>query len=517
IGVGDRGTDVFNTYTTAGRAGGETWHPDFNYFAMQWVQVTGLPADYRPNPDMMTGVRLQADVPVAGSFTSSNTRINRIHNMSRYSFASNLLSVFTDCPGREKLSYPADYIMPMGAIHRNVNLNAFLRTTMRHLGYTGRFGDEINWGNAIVLVPSILHDLYNDTTVMASYYQQMTNFVNYIQREKVQEYIVDAALADWVEDDDRTSGRITGTWGYYLTIKAMANMANLTRHATDAGHYTNLASKIRKAFYDAFFNERSGRYTNFGNNSTLNATQTAQALALDAELVLEENRERVLNALVDLTYNYPSQDGQGPHLSGGTIGMGPIVRALSAGGRDDVLWDALQQNDQPSYGFFLAPTVAHPKGFTTIGERWNRKASKNHMILAQIDEWFHRGVAGIQPMPLSTISSIQDKQLVFQPKLVRDVKSAAGTYQTPMGEARNEWNRTAEGLFTFTVTVPANTAAEVRVPAVGHVQGTERATFVGMSGHYALYTVPSGTHTFSSILDAFNGTSTRLSPGRLAK
>ena len=46
-GGGRRGVDLFNTYTTAGTPGGETWHPDFNYFGMQWVQVTGLPDGLR--------------------------------------------------------------------------------------------------------------------------------------------------------------------------------------------------------------------------------------------------------------------------------------------------------------------------------------------------------------------------------------------------------------------------------------------------------------------------------------
>ena len=526
IGIGSRGTDVFNTYTTAGHAGGETWYPDFNYFAMQWVQVTGLPAGFRPTSDLITGARVQADVPVAGTFHSSDARLNRIHKMSRYSIASNVISVFTDCPGREKLSYPADYTMPIGAIYRNVHINAFLRTNMRHLveaqsiantsmagnvalkapvydwGYTGRFGDEINWGNAIVLVPSLLHDLYGDTTVMAASYKQMTDFVNYIQREKVQGYIVNGALADWVEDDDRTSGRITGTWGYYLTITAMARMANLTGHADDAIRYGTLASEIRTAFNNAFYNQASGRYTNFGNNSTVNATQTAQALALDAGLVLEENRQQVLDALVDLTYEYPSQDGQGPHLSGGTIGMGPIVRALSAGGRDDVLWEALQQNDQPSYGYFMAPTPANPQGFTTVGERWDRRSSKNHMILAQIEEWLHASIAGIQPTSLRTVSNTWEDGLVFQPKLVGDLESAAGTYQTQWGEARSEWSRTAEGALTLTVTVPANVVAEVRLPAGGDVKAPRRARFQGIVNNSTVYTVPSGTHTFNTILHA---------------
>ncbi|KAH7095814.1 putative alpha-L-rhamnosidase [Paraphoma chrysanthemicola] len=519
LGIGSRGTDVFNTYTTSGRAGGESWHADFNYFAMQWVQVDGLPADFNASSDTITGLRVQGDVPVAGSFTSSNVRVNRIHKMSRYSFASNIISVFTDCPGREKLSYPADYTMPIGAIYRNFHVDALLRTTIRHLveaqsiantsmagnvalkapvydwGYTGQFGDEINWGNAIVLVPSLLYDLYRDTTVMNTYYNQMTRFVDYIQREKVQGYIVDAALADWVEDDARTSGRITGTWGYYHTINAMARMANLTGHAEDAARYTVLAGEIKNAFHKAFYNEASGRYTNFGNNSTVNATQAAQALALDAGLVPEENRESVLNALVELIYAYNPSNGTGPHLSGGTIGMGPIVRALSAGGRDDVLWEALQENDQPSYGYFLEPTVENPNGFTTIGERWNRKDSKNHMILAQIDEWFHAGIAGIQPTALTTVSDTWENRLIFQPKVVGDLESALGSYQTPWGEARSKWSRVGRS-FTLTVTVPSNVVAEVRLPAGGNVGATKRAKLLSGNGGSAVYNVPSGKHTF---------------------
>ncbi|PSN63042.1 putative alpha-L-rhamnosidase [Corynespora cassiicola Philippines] len=530
IGIGNRGTDVFNTYTTAGHAGGETWHPEFNYFAMQWVQVTGLPAGFTPSPDLITAVRVQGDVPVAGTFTSSNARVNRIHKMSRYSFMSNTMSVLTDCPGREKLSYPADYTMPIGAIYRNVHLHAFLRTTMHHLvegqsiantsmagnvalktpvydwGYTGRFGDEINWGNAIVLVPALMYDLYGDTSVMETYYEQMTDFVDYIQREKVEGHIVNAALADWVEDDDRTSGRITGTWGYYHTISAMARMANLTGRAEDADRYASLALEIRDAFNNAFWNNATGRYTNFGNNSTANATQAAQALALDAGFVPEDRREQVLDALVELTYSYPSSDGQGPHLSGGTIGMGPIVRALSAGGRDDVLWEALQQNDRPSYGYFLAPTVENPQGFTTIGERWTRGSSKNHMILAQIDEWFHAAIAGIQPTALTTISDIWENKLIFEPKVIGDIDSAAGTYLTPWGEARSSWNVSAADVFSLTVTVPANIEAEVRLPAGSNVQASERARVSGAGNSTAIYTVPSGTHTFSTTLHASNGT-----------
>ncbi|KAF9874580.1 putative alpha-l-rhamnosidase protein [Colletotrichum karsti] len=522
LGPGTRGTDLFYTYTTAGRAGGETWHPEFNYFGMQWVQVTGLPDSFEPQPDLITGIRLQTDVPVSGTFSSSNSRINRIHKMSRYSFASNLLSVFTDCPGREKLSYPADYTMPMGAIYRNFHVDALLRTSMHHLvegqsvantpmygnvalktpvydwGYTGRFGDEINWGNAIVLVPSFLYDLYGDTTIMAEYYDQMTDFIDYIQREKADGYIVDAALADWVADDASTSGRITGTWGYYLTTRAMARIANLTGHEADSSRYTTLAENIHAAFNAAFWNDASGRYTNTGNNGTSNATQATQALALDAGLVPEDRRQQVLDALVELICSYPLSTDRNPHLSGGHLGLGPIIRVLSASGRDDVLWESLQENDKPSYGFFLASTTANPDGFTTVGENWDRSSSKNHMILAQIDEWFYAGIAGIRPNALNTVSSTWENHLVFQPKPIGDLVAATGTFETRWGKARSEWNKTADGHFTLEVTVPCNTQAEVRLPAAGDLQASVRARWDGNANGYAYFTVPAGKHSFNT-------------------
>jgi alpha-L-rhamnosidase len=520
-GGGGRGRDLFNTYTTAGIAGGEKWRPDFNYFGMQWVQVTGLPEGFVPTTDLIKGLRLQAATPEAGGVATSNARINRIHTMARYSFAGNIMSVFTDCPGREKLSYPADYTMPMGAIHRNHELAAYLRTTMRHLvegqsiadtpmfgnvalktpvydwGYTGRFGDEINWGNAIILVPSLLYELYGDTETMARYYDQMVDFADYIQRQKVgtgaDAHIVNAALADWVAAD-QTSGRITGTWGYYQMISKLATMAELTGHQADAETYRALAGEIKEAFNAHFYNTELRRYTTNGNGGTTGVTQTAQALALDAGLVPDTERAAVLDALVELVYAFhPS--GDGPHFSGGTIGMASIVRALADGGRDDVLWDLLQENEEPSYGFFMEPTTANPNGMTTMGERWNRRDSKNHMILAQIEEWFHTGLAGIREADGSTAY----RSLVIQPKVVGDLTFVEGSYETPHGVVRSEWTK-ADGRFRLTVTVPANTTAEVWVPLHGGrvVQDPDRAEFVRVDGDYAVYRVPSGSFAFAT-------------------
>ncbi|WP_239123207.1 alpha-L-rhamnosidase [Rhizocola hellebori] len=521
-GGGRRGVDLFNTYTTAGLVDGEVWTPDFNYFGMQWIQLTGLPEGYVPTKDTIKGLRLQAATPTAGTVTTSNARINRIHTMARYSFASNIMSTFTDCPGREKLSYPADYTMPMGSIHRNYDLAAYLKTTIHHLvegqsiadspmagnvalktpvydwGYTGRFGDEINWGNAIILVPSMLYELYGDTETMSRYYDQMIDFADYVQRQKVgtgaDAHIVDAALADWVSAD-QTSGRITGTWGYYIMISKLATMAQLTGHQADAQRYQALAQEIKAAFHAHFYNTTLRRYTTDGDAGTTGATQAAQALALDSGLVPDTERQAVLDALVELVYAFhPS--GDGPHFSGGTIGMAPTIRALAAGGRDDVLWDLIQEDEQPSYGFFMASTTANPNGLTTMGERWNLGDSKNHMILAQIEEWFHTGLAGIR----EASGSIAYRALVIQPKIVGDLTSVKGSYQTPQGIVRSEWSK-GPNRFELSVSVPPNTTAEIWVPRQGGrvVREPRRAEFVRLDGDYAVYRVPPGSFTFVSV------------------
>jgi alpha-L-rhamnosidase len=522
LGPGGRGRDLFNTYTAAG-GGHEVWHPEFQYFGMQWIQVTGLPEGYQVTTDLLKGLRLQADTPFAGSFKASNDRINRIHRMIRYSFASNVMSVFTDCPGREKLSYPADYTMPMGAIERNHELAAFMRTTMRHLvegqsladtpmrgnvalktpvydwGYTGQFGDEINWGNAIILVPALLYELYGDTDTMATYYDRMVDFADYIAREKAgtgaDEHIVDAALSDWVSADT-TSGRITGTWGYFVMISKLAMMAEVTGHAADAEQYWALADDIKAAFNEHFYNEAEQLYaTDGGSGGTTGATQTAQALALDARLVPESDRAAVLDQLVELISAFnPSGDG-GPHFAGGTIGLAPIVRALVEGGRDDLLWQVVQEDAYPSYGHFMAPTAANPQGFTTIGERWTRGSSKNHMILAQIEEWFHEGLAGIRKAE----GSLQYREIVIKPRPVGDLTFARGSYRSPQGLIRSEWIK-EDDRFELTVEIPPNTSAEVWVPRVyeNEVPPPERATFLGIEGSYAVYQVGSGIYTFAS-------------------
>ena len=518
IGVGGRGQDIYATYTTLGSPGGETWRPKFNYFGMQYLQVTGLPEGFTPTTDMIRGLQLFADVPRAGDVETSNERINRIHRMSYYSITSNTMSVFTDCPGREKLPYGADYVQPMGSLNVNFDYAAYLRNMQVQLvegqskagpdagnvalktpvydwGYSGQFGDEINWGSSIVQVPYLLYKLYGDTQTMRDHYDAMTTYMDFVARRKATDYIVTALLADWVASE-QTSQQLLGTWGYYVSAKYMSEMAALTGRNADAAAYAELAQNIKAAFNNRFFNTTLHRYTAAGNGGTTGATQAAQAVALDAGLVPEGERQNVLDALVENIYAYQPFGG-GPHFSAGTIGMAPAVRSLLEGGRSDVLWDVMQENTRPSYGFFMQPTTAHPNGLTTHPERWTLGDSQNHMILLQIEEWFHTGVAGIKQAP----DSVAYRELIYKPTPVGDLTHAKGHYTTPQGTARSEWRRGAAGITRYEVTVPPNTKATVHVPATSPSQtfvatGSGDARYLRYEDGYQVYDVAAGDVTF---------------------
>ena len=359
---------------------------------MQWVQVTGLPEGYVPDRDTITGLRLQADTPVAGAVHHLQRRGSTASTrMARYSFAGNIMSVFTDCPGREKLSYPADYTMPMGAIHRNFELAAYLRTTMRHLveGQSSRAtprwpatwpsrprcttgatpagsatrstgATRSSWCRALPVRAVRRHP--DDGPLL----RPDDGFVDYIQREKVgtgeDAHIVDAALADWVAAD-QTSGRITGTWGYYIMISKMADDGGADRSRTPTPQSTAaLAAEIKEAFNAHFY------------NATLRPLHRRRATPAPPARPRRRRRwrstpdwSRTASATASSTPSSNSStpstpNGDGPHFSGGTIGMAPTVRALAAtAAATTCCGTSSRRTTQPSYGFFMAAHHRQPR------------------------------------------------------------------------------------------------------------------------------------------------------------
>ncbi|MGO4535952.1 family 78 glycoside hydrolase catalytic domain [Leifsonia sp. 2MCAF36] len=501
-------TGILDTYTTSGDAAGETFAPQFMYHGFQYVQVTGLPADFTPDKNTLVGLQTNADVPSGGDVTTSDALINQIHSMAEYSIRSNMQSIFTDCPTREKLGWLADMIQSMGAIRSDFDVSALLRGTEQNMlesqqpsglipgtapefpNFGGGYRDDVNWGGAFVLTPYELWKSYGDTQTMRQYYKPMQDYVAYVQAQ-ISNGLLVSGLGDWIAGDTTTPKDATGTYGLYMIASDMAQMATELGHDDDASAYRNLASQLADSFNAAFFNPRTGSYTNAGSGGTT-GSQTLDALPLVMGIVPAAAKQSVLDDLEARIYAYhPGANGTGPHMSGGEVGLQPTYEVLMENGRSKVLWDVLQEPSAPSYANFVSA------GRTTIPESWDMAGSQNHMILLQVDEWFSAGLAGIQQ---ATDSTGFDK-IVIKPQPVGTLTHVAGNRQTPHGAITSEWTKSADGSLKLDVAVPANTSAEVWVPTLGKgVSAPTGATFVRdeTSGDntYAVYSVKPGSYRF---------------------
>lgn len=519
--VGTTGTQTLDTYTTYGDPAGETWHPQFGYDGFQYIQMTGLPAGFTPTTAMVRGLQTHANAPEAGSVETDNARINRIHHMSHYSIMSNMQSYFTDCPNREKAGWLADMIQSMPAIDKHFDMAAYLHTMMEAMEAaqwktgidagvvpatvpddqvrgTG-FGNDLNWGGAMVLTPYWLYKNYGDRQTMKRYWDSMVLYMDYIKNRRTagttgsNQYFVDNGLGDWASADRAATNRaMTATGAYFKMAGNMAEMAAAMGLDEEAAGYAALAENVRATYNERFWNPALLKYTINAASSV--GGQTAQGIALDYGLVTDENRQHVVDELVEQIYSY-QPNGGGPHLNSGMIGLGPVTRALMDNGRQDVLWDLLQEDTAPSYGYFLQDTEKHPGGLTTIPEYWDLRQSQNHMILLQIDEWFTAGLAGIT----QDEDSLAYRDLVIRPQVVGDLGHVKGEYKTPYGLVTSEWTRTGGGAPTLSVEVPSNSAAEVWAPTGGSeavVTGGD-ATYVRSEDGYAVYEVGPGSFTFA--------------------
>lgn len=70
------------------------------FHSFRFVKVTGFPGDLRR--EAFTAVIIGSDIPYTGGWSSSDPRLNRLHENVVWSQLANFLAVPTDCPQRER-------------------------------------------------------------------------------------------------------------------------------------------------------------------------------------------------------------------------------------------------------------------------------------------------------------------------------------------------------------------------------------------------------------------------------
>ena len=447
---------IVDHYTLAG-VGTEVWHPLFCYHGMRYLQVTGLPS--APSAETLRGLVLRTDNEPAGEFGTSSLLYDGIHRIVDRSVQGNMFSIPTDCPDREKLGWLEEVHLNFPTLARNYDVSAwlteFLRTVReaqedsglvpdiapQYAHFTGGVHDEPNWGSAIIRAALAMWRSYGDERVLADNYPAMCRYLDYLSG-KASGDLLDYGLGDWGEVGQNTPIGVAASYGYLRAARGLAEVATALGRRDDADRYGVLADRIATAFHRKYHDPDSHTYAN--------GTQAADAFALDAGVVPDGESSAVLAHLVGQIRAYRN------HLTVGEIALPAVFRALSAGGRDDVVADILATAGDPSYGYQLVA------GATSLAEYWDGPTaygSQNHWMLGAVEEWFHTRVAGIAAAP----GSVGYRDLVIAPVPVGDLTAAHGSLRTPYGEVAAAWTWQRH-RFELTVDVPVGGTARVHLP-----------------------------------------------------
>jgi alpha-L-rhamnosidase len=497
-------------YTLAGHVGTEVYFPKFFYHGCRYLQVECVAPDggERPVVESIEGVVVGSTAQPVGVFLCANELFNKTYQLVRWAQRSNLVSVLTDCPHRERLGWLEQAQLNGPALRYNFDLDSFFPKVMNDMAdsqtasglipstapeYTvfgGDFRDSPEWGSAFLLIAWQQYEFTGELEMFRRHYDGMARYVAYLGT-RARDHIVSYGLSDWYDigpgepgESKLTPKGVTATAFYYQDSAILARVARLLGKAGDAAKFQAQADEIRAAFGAKFFDPASHQYST--------GSQCADALPLVMGITPPESREAVVASLLG--------DVREKGLTAGDVGYRYVLRALADSGRSDAIFALNNQSEKPGYGMQLA------RGATSLTEAWDadRASSQNHFMLGQINEWFFHDLAGIQPDP----EAPGFRQIVIKPAFVGDLPFVKASYDSVYGKIVSEWHRSGHAV-SLTVAIPANTTAIVWLPASSAsavlesgqpAAGAEGVRFWKTADHLAAYKIGSGEYHFTSQL-----------------
>jgi alpha-L-rhamnosidase len=469
-----RDARVTDIYTLKG---GETeyWQPRFVYHGFRYVEINNYPGT--PTIDDFEGQVVYDNMANTGSFESNNKVLNTIFKNAWWGISGNYKGMPIDCPQRnERQPWLGDRIIgSLGEsfLFDNGKLYAKWLNDIEESqtaegaipdvapNFWNYYSDNTTWPSTFITVADMLYKQYADLRPVQQHYPAMKKWLNYIRGKYMKDYIVTKdKYGDWCVPPEspelihaKDSARITepallATAYYYRLLYLMQRFAKLQGKSSDAQEFAALAENIKQAFNKKFFNTQRKFYSN--------NTVTANLLPLYFGMVPDSLTDPVFTHIVNKIH-----DENHDHISTGVIGTQWLMRGLSKFQRPELAFTLASNTSYPSWGYMAE------HGATTIWELWNGNTanpgmnSQNHvMLLGDLLTWYFENLAGIQ----SDEEQTGFKKIIMKPTPMDGLDHVKASYHSVQGEIKSEWKNTIEN-FSWKVTIPGNTKAELHIPA----------------------------------------------------
>ena len=454
-------------------SGGEDlYKTSFAVFGFRYVQVK---TDVEIDPAKFTAIAVYSDMEQTGDFVCSNEMVNKLLENTRWSMKGNFLDLPTDCPTRERLGWTGDaqiffdtgaYLMntapffqkwltDMGdAQYKNGLLPAVLPYQGAEVMYKAT-GSSVGWADAVYLIPYRYYLRYGDQAVLAKAWPMIEKYANYLMTHLGQTNKKAAAnnpyntytyekgvhLGEWLEPEefrDQVYGAQAKhpeecTAYLYCAMCTISTIAKLLEQQEVAARYAQTAEGAKKA-YDALFVKTDSLDTD-------RQAKLVRPLALG--LLEGADKEKAVQRLVQALQHYRYRVGTG------FLSTPFLLPVLTREGETDTAYKVLENTEKPGW---LAEIL---DGATTVWENWEGNLSQNHYSPGAVCQWLFESVVGIRVEG--------GNHFVIAPQPGGTLRFARGSYSSLYGKVESSWQKTAEGT-RFTVTIPANTTAEVKLP-----------------------------------------------------
>jgi len=432
----------------------EEYTPCFTFHGFRYVEIAGL--DSRPDLNMCEGLRLNSSVETVGEFSCSDSLLNSIQRICEWTFLSNIFSVQSDCPHRERFGYGGDIAATSEAFMYNFNMSEFYSKTVSDWNDAslkdGMFTDTapfvgiqycgLGWAMVHPLLQLQLYQRYGNKSLIEKQYPAAKKWLSLVV-EQNPDFIIRNGLSDHEGLTDRPADEMV-TPLFYQSAKIMEKLAEILNLTEDVKAFNELSEKIRTAYMNKFLDKTTGKVGN--------GTQGSQSFALYTGIIPLEFRGKVLDYLLsDIVLNKAN------HLSTGIFGTKFMLDELSRSGYHKLALEIVRQPNFPGWGYMLA------NGATTLWEHWASDAntySHNHPMFGSVSQWFYSWLGGIQPAE----DACGFNRIIIRPQTQGVLSWVKCSHFSVNGKIVSNWSK-KNGKLIMEIEIPANTSAKVYFPS----------------------------------------------------
>lgn len=462
-------------------SGGEDdFLPEFTCHAFRYVRVS-------EEVDAIEAMAIGSRVSKSLSLETSNPDLNRIQDCIAQTQLTNMVSVLTDNPSREKTAFTGDNQLYAGTAFYNYDLSHFLADWLEDLRLeqceNGAIPDIIpyypkmrqfqkmisgssdhgraGWGDGCIVIPYEHYRFYGQLSVLRDNYPAMVRWMDYAGSQTDKEGVWYGTSINDISHPHRQDG---ASYDYFRKkidkqdkIIDISTIFSTVHYGYSAKLLSDISGELdrkedRKKYRDIYETVKCSALKHFVKDGrSVVDVQSAYVYLLGMDMIddslLAEN-------LADRLCTLIRENGNRHDL--GFFGLRFLFKILFRYHREDLAYSVLLNPNCPSWMYMIR------HGATTLWEHWDnispdgdiRTESFTQCGAGCIGEAIYENILGLAPLEKGF------REFRIRPGLGRNINRLRFSYESVYGQIRFSCEENGDSI-TFEVTVPFNTKAHV--------------------------------------------------------